>query len=56
MTMLLVGFTEEQRIYFMLISNLLLEIYSILYLIKIINYEKIEKSDNKLVKRIFGLL
>ncbi len=56
MTMLLVGFTEEQRIYFMLISNLLLEIYSILYLIKIINYEKIEKSDNKLVKKIFGLL
>lgn len=56
MLMLLMDLTEEQRIYFMLISNLLLEIYSILYLIKIINYEKIEKSYNKLVKKIFELL
>ncbi len=45
MTMWLLDLTEEQRIYFILISNLLLEIYSILYLIKIINYEKIEKID-----------
>lgn len=47
MTMLLLDFTEEQRIYFMLISNLLLEIYSIVYLAKIMNYERIEKRNNK---------
>ena len=56
MTMLLVGLTEEQRIYSMLISNLLLEIYSILYLIKVINHERIEKSNNKFIKRAFQRL
>lgn len=55
MTMLLIGLTEEQRIYLMLISNLLLEIYSILFLVKIISYEEIEKSNNKFVKRFFNI-
>lgn len=55
MTMLLIGLTEEQRIYLLLISNLLLEIYSILYLVKMISYEEIEKSNNKFVKRFFTI-
>lgn len=55
MTMLLLDLTEEQRIYFMLISNLLLEIYSIVYLFRIMNYEKIEIINNKFVKRFFNI-
>ncbi len=47
MIILLIGLTEKEKIYFMLFSNLLLEMYSILYLIKSTNSR--DKKCNRIM-------
>lgn len=56
MIILLIGLTEKEKIYFMLFSNLLLEMYSILYLIKSTNSrdKKCNRIMNENWKNIIG--
>ena len=56
MIILLIGLTEKEKIYFMLFSNLLLEMYSILYLIKSTNSrdKKCNNIMNENWKSIIG--
>lgn len=53
MTMMLSGLTEEQKVILLIFSLIILSIFGILHLIKIGLEDKIEKCNNKLIKKIF---
>ena len=53
MSMMLFDLSEEQKIALLIFSLIVLSIYGILYLIKIGFEDKIEKCNNKLIRKIF---